>query len=129
VLFYFNLILKPSKIYIMLYNMTPHAITLLDEDYNVSKVIEPSGRTIRLKQDTRKAGFSVDDIPITKTEYQVDFLISEESIGLPAYELGTFYIVSQLVKNALPEREDLLVPAQMVRMADGTIVGCRSLGI
>ena len=113
----------------MLYNMTPHAITLLDEDYNVSKVIEPSGRTIRLKQDTRKAGFSVDDIPITKTEYQVDFLISEESIGLPAYELGTFYIVSQLVKNALPEREDLLVPAQMVRMADGTIVGCRSLGI
>lgn len=109
--------------------MTPHPITILGDDNSIVRVIEPSGRTIRLKQDTRKAGFSVDDIPITKTEYQVDFLVSEESIGLPAYELGTFYIVSQLVKNALPERKDLLVPAQMLRMADGTILGCRSLGI
>lgn len=32
------------------------------------------------------------------------------------------------VKNACPVRKDLLVPAEVVRDADGNIVGCKSLG-
>lgn len=39
-----------------------------------------------------------------------------------------YYIVSQLVKSALPDREDLLVPAEVVRDEQGHIIGCRSLG-
>ena len=52
-----------------------------------------------------------------------------EPEGLPAYEEGTFYIVSQIVKSALPYRTDLLVPAEMVRDAAGNVVGCKSLGL
>jgi agmatine/peptidylarginine deiminase len=113
----------------MLLNMTPHAVNILNDDNTVNTIIEPSGRTIRLKQDTVNAGFTVDDIPVTITKYHVDFVVSDEAIGLPNYELGVFYIVSQLVKNALPEREDLLVPAQIVRDTNNNILGCRSLGI
>ena len=51
-----------------------------------------------------------------------------EPVGLPEPEVGTCYIVSQLVKNALPERDDLVVPAEVVRDADGNIIGCKSLG-
>lgn len=109
--------------------MTPHPINILGENYDVIKIIEPSGKLIRLKQDTRKAGFTIDDIPVTKTVYHTDFLLDGDSIGLPEQELGTFYIVSQLVKNALPEREDFLVPAQVVRDKDNNVLGCRSLGV
>ena len=45
-----------------------------------------------------------------------------------AYPL-TYYIVSQIIKSRFPEREDLLVPAEMQRDNDGNIIGCRSLGI
>jgi hypothetical protein len=33
------------------------------------------------------------------------------------------------VKSALPERIDLLVPAEMVRDKEGNIIGCQSLGV
>lgn len=51
-----------------------------------------------------------------------------EPVGLPEPKLGTCYIVSQLVKNALPERDNLVVPAKVVRNAAGNIIGCKSLG-
>jgi hypothetical protein len=45
------------------------------------------------------------------------------------FEIKTYYIVSQLVKSALPNRCDLLVPAEVQRDEKGNIIGCRSLGI
>jgi len=101
--------------------MTPHPITILDESNNIIRSI-PSDGLIRLKTSTVSAGFTVDDVNITKTQFG-------EPQGLPNYELGKFYVVSQLVKNAFPEREDLLVPAEVVRDENGQIIGCRSLGI
>jgi len=105
-----------------LINMTPHPIHIVGADNQVLVTIPKGDSLIRLKANTIDAGFTVNDIPITKTEYS-------EPIGLPEYHLGTFYIVSQLVKSALPDREDLLVPADVVRDNDGNIIGCRSLGI
>lgn len=105
-----------------LINMTPHDITIVDVNGNIIKVIPASGKLIRLAQFTVNAGFTVDDVPITKTSYS-------EPNGLPDYELGKFYIVSQLIKSAIPYREDLLVPAEMVRDDKGNILGCKSLGI
>lgn len=105
-----------------LINMTPHDITIVDVNGNIIKVIPASGKLIRLAQFTVSAGFTVDDVPITITSYS-------EPNGLPDYELGKFYIVSQLIKSAIPYREDLLVPAEMVRDDKGNILGCKSLGI
>lgn len=105
-----------------LVNMTPHPINIVDAENQIVKVIPASGNLIRLSASTVDAGLTVDDIPVSKTVFG-------NPEGLPEYQLGTFYIVSQLVKSALPSREDLLVPAEVVRDTQGNIIGCRSLGI
>jgi len=102
------------------FNFTPHAIHICDGDGAVQRTIEPSG-LVRLKATTVVAG-QIDGIPVTATEFG-------QSEGLPEFQAGTYYIVSQLVKSALAFRTDLLVPAEVVRDSQGMIVGCKSLGI
>jgi len=102
-------------------NLTPHPIHLVDEDNNVIRTFAPAG-LVRLKAATVDAGFTVDDCKVTRTVFG-------EPVGLPEYQFGQFYIVSQLVKSALPTREDLLVPAEVVRDQNGNILGCKSFGI
>ena len=102
--------------------MTPHPVTILDVDKKtVLRTIESSG-LIRLQSYTVSAGFTVDGCRITRTEFG-------KPEGLPDEKLGINYIVSQLVKSALPNRSDLLVPAEVVRDEKGNIIGCCSLGI
>lgn len=104
-----------------LLNFTPHPVTIVDDENNVIKTIQSSG-LIRLKASTVKTGIEIDNVVITTTHFG-------EPEGLPEYEEGVFYIVSQLVKSALTERKDLLVPAEVVRDEKGNILGCKSLGI
>jgi hypothetical protein len=96
-------------------NMTPHDINI------INGATIPSSGTIRLKAETVPAG-QINGINLTKTVYS-------EPVGLPEIKEGTLYIVSQLVKTALPDRVDLLVPAEVVRDDKGNIIGCKSLGI
>lgn len=101
-------------------NLTPHDITIYDEIMRVVKVI-PSSGVVRLSSKIVGVA-NADGIRITKTCYG-------EPEGLPKFKNGTYYIVSQLVKAALPKRKDLLVPAEVVRDENGNVLGCRSLGI
>lgn len=104
-----------------LLNLSPHPIHIVDAEKNVLKTIESSG-LVRLKTSTVPAGFSICDVPVTKTVFG-------EPEGLPEFQEDTFFIVSQLVKSALPNRTDLLVPAEVLRDEKGNIIGCMSLGI
>lgn len=45
--------------------------------------------------------------------------------GLPDPRLHTLYIVSTIVQQACPGRDDLVAPHDIVRDAEGVIVGCR----
>ncbi len=106
----------------MIINTTPHPIQILD-DNNVCVKVFPKGEfTIRLSSSTVDAGFEVEGIKVTTTKYG-------EVTGLPEYHPFVYYIVSAMVKSALPNRTDLLVPAEQVRDSNGLIIGCRSLGI
>jgi hypothetical protein len=103
-------------------NLTPHPIHLLDTDNKILRTFESEG-LVRLKSNTVSAGFTVDECPITRTEFG-------NPEGLPDQVLNDYYfIVSQLVKSALPERKDLIVPAEVVRDDKGNIIGCKSFGI
>lgn len=102
-------------------NMTPHKVTILDENNLIITEIPPSGKTIRLTVKIQQIG-EYAGIPISKSVFG-------EPIGLPEFVPGYNYIVSQLVKAAFPERIDLLVPAEMQRDNSGNIIGCRSLGM
>ena len=103
-------------------NKTPHPIHIVDATGEVVKTLPlcPKEELIRLASETVSAG-EVAGVPLSKTVFG-------EPTGLPPFQEGTYYVVSQLVKSALPERGDLLVPAEMVRDERGQIIGCRSLG-
>jgi len=99
----------------MIINMTPHPVNIVD-----GITIPASGQQIRLAVITQP-GVPIDGVPTSTTVFGAP-------VGLPDYQEGVFYIVSQLVKSACPGRNDLLVPADVVRDNKGQIVGCRSLG-
>jgi hypothetical protein len=102
-------------------NLTPHPIHVVNAEGTVLKTYQSEG-VVRLKATTVHAGFTIDGVPVTQTEFGTPE-------GLPLFEEGTFLIVSQLIKSALPGRKDLVVPAEVVRDANGNILGCRSFGI
>jgi hypothetical protein len=107
-------------------NMTSHPVTVLGEKNEVLKIFEPSGVEVRLNQRT-VPGELLDGLPTSHSVFG-------EAENLPDEQEGTFYIVSQLIKNApsLRDRNDLLVPTDLVKdtTEDGkTIIkGCKSLG-
>jgi hypothetical protein len=46
--------------------------------------------------------------------------------GMPQPRQGTYYLVSQLIQSALPDRDDLLVPDSTLKRADRSVVGARA---
>lgn len=104
---------------IVIKNYTPHPINICNNQGEIVKTFKSEG-LIRLKSETVKDG-EINDISISKTVFG-------QPEGLPSFQEGIYYIVSQLVKNALPDRKDLLVPAEVLRDDSGKIIGCQSLG-
>ena len=99
-------------------NLTPHDVNIVGD---VNRTYPRSGDLVRLRTIVKDCDPLPDGTPTTRTVFL-------DPQGLPDYQEGTYYIVSQLVKSALPDRTDLLVPADVVRDDSGNIVGCRSLG-
>lgn len=112
-------------------NKTPHDVNIMEEIEGMEgsvkahkkvRVYESDGKPIRLTMETVPYDIFPDGTLLTHTTFgEVD--------GLPEEEEGVFYIVSQMVKSALSDRGDLLVPAEIVRDGRGVIIGCKSLGI
>lgn len=107
----------------MIINMTPHDVNIIDARGNILKTFEPSGNLIRLSAKVERYG-KFGNLPIPKSR-----TIYGQAEGLPDRADGIYYIVSQLVKNALQYRTDLVVPAEVVRDEKGNIIGCQSLGL
>lgn len=105
----------------MIVNLTPHEVTILDEDNTILRVIVPSGEVARLSTET-KIMEPIDGIAITKTVFN-------SVVGLPEEKEDVFFIVSQMIKNSplCRDRKDLLVPSEVIR-DKGKVLGCRSLG-
>ena len=100
-------------------NYTPHDVNVVNSEEKVIITYESVGEA-RCEQETTVIGY-INNIPITETSFG-------EVYGLPEPKENTFYIVSRLVRQALPDREDLLVPNDVVRDATNkTIIGCKSL--
>lgn len=103
-------------------NYTPHTITICGDDGAVVREIPSSG--VARVTTTSVNLPSVDGIPVVATEYG-----SVE--GLPEPQEGVALIVSMIVATALPNRSDLYRPdtgpANVVRDADGRIIGVKAL--
>ena len=90
-------------------NATPHGIDLVGAEGEPVLTIPPSGLVARCRATTRPAG-----------------VLSAVADGT-VIEVPTSVTVFGEVED-LPDRADLLVPAEMVRDGDGRILGARSLG-
>ena len=102
-------------------NKTPHDIHIMDAEGNVLRTYPRGNGEIRIALKTIRIGVLDDGTPLSQAVYG-------EPVGLPEYDRNILYIVSQIVKAACPERQDLLVPSEFVRDANGVIIGCKSLG-
>lgn len=102
-------------------NLTPHEITLVDNNDKVIAIFPPSGNIARVSARTIRVA-SINNIPISTTSYG-------EVEGLPEPNDNEVYIVSSLVAQRCQSRKDIFIPNESVRDEKGRIIGCRSLGI
>jgi hypothetical protein len=100
-------------------NATPHAVKVVDDNGSVVKEFPPE-ILVRVSSSTEVIG-TLAGVPISHTTYG-------DVEGLPEEAQGVYYIVSAMVRAALPDRKDLLVPSQQVRDDAGRVVGCKTLG-
>jgi hypothetical protein len=93
-------------------NYTPH-------DINIGNVIISSSGNARVSEEINVVD-SLNDVDIISKKLGV-------VTGLPDEKHKQFIIVSLMVAQALPEREDLLIPGELVRDNTGKIIGCKNL--
>lgn len=103
-------------------NRTEHQVTI----YNTIGIETPdmvlekyAGEPIRVSCESRKVDV-IEGIDIYEVVYG-------EVTGLPEFEEGVYYVVSAMVRQALPHRKDLLSPGQLIRNEAGQPVGCLGL--
>lgn len=100
-------------------NLTPHKVTIVNNDNTIKAEFESQG-IARCYQQTTIVG-NINGINITSTVFG-------DVTDLPDEKPNTFFIVSRLVLNACKDtRSDLLVPNELIRDANGNIIGCKSL--
>ena len=101
-------------------NTTPHNVNICDDNGKVVNTFPKSDNPIRLETSTNRLG-DINGIPVSNVVFGGTIL--------PIFCTDTYFIVSALVKNAYPDRQDFLVPHDLVRDADGNIIGCKGFSI
>lgn len=102
-----------------LVNLCPHPISLRHPDG--TETVIPSEGNARVSVNYRQARtieLGGHAVPVIEGKYG-------DVAGLPEPVGGCIYIVSHMVRMALPKRADLWSPADMIRDASGTVVACR----
>ena len=140
--------MKKTKIHkdVNIINCTPHDIVFIveshidDEFYAIEKfIIKKSGIIPRLKEVERKIDTFKTNVTrerdIEEDGYDngwnlyIDIMKKSftEIEGLPEPKENTYYVVSALVAGAAKNRNDLLIPNDIIRDEEGRIIGCKNL--
>ena len=96
----------------MIINLCAHDVNEL----NSGVCFPPSGIVARLERKDEFVGF-IDGVPVTRTSFG-------KVNNLPEQKDGVYYIVSKHVADALPDRNDLLVPGPVMRDKNHFPIGC-----
>ena len=106
-----------------LVNLTPHPFNLVDSNGDIVLSLDGADNPPRVDvQDSFDQTIQVDgnDVDVFQNSYG-------DVQNLPDPQDGVLYIVSRMVVNACPDRDDLVIPNDLVRDDDGNIVGCQNL--
>ena len=95
-------------------NLTPHDITFINSEGEYETFVT-SGEVARVEQFL----FAIPD-----TKYNLKSCVKGCVEGLPKQDINTVYIVSAMVREAEPDRDDLWSPTSFVRDEEGRIIGC-----
>lgn len=111
----------------MLRNFTPHPVNVKTHDGNWISIPPDDAGPARI----RYRSMEVTQIEVTDPECGTHFvpLVTQQLasiIGLPVERQGDLLIVSRTVAAEADYRQDLVVPADLVRDANGRIVGCHA---
>ena len=105
-------------------NLTPHALNLMPAGPAGPVVtIPPSGQVARCAVDRVQVNtVAVDGIavPVNQTRFG-------EVSDLPDPQPDTIFVVSALVAQAVPDRQDVFITDDAVRDEQGRIIGARAL--
>jgi hypothetical protein len=101
-----------------LVNLTPHAVSLLCEDGS-SLTLDPAGYAPRRVANRRELGV-LNGLRVVSTTFGA-------VEGLPEPQPGVVFIVSALVAEGSPEREDLASPGEAIRDQQGRVIGALGL--
>lgn len=105
-------------------NLTPHALNLMPEGPDGPTVtIPPSGIVARCTVDRVQVDTVTVDgisIPVNQTQFGT-------VTGLPDPQPDTIFVVSALVAQAVPDRQDVFIVDDAVRDDQGRIIGAKAL--
>lgn len=104
-------------------NLTPHVIDIV-VDGAVVVSIAPEGSVARVAETMRND----DSIAVGGVSVSLQLVESQHVMGLPDPRPGVLYVVSRIVAERLPDRDDVVFPYTLVRNDDGVVIGCGSFG-
>ena len=107
-----------------MFNLTPHAVNLMDDNNTVIATFTPAGIVARAKQVNTLIG-TVDANGVPVPVYRAVYGAIE---NLPEPKEGCVYLVSALTAQAAKGRDDVYVTMDPVRDDQGRIIGCRAFG-
>jgi len=109
-------------------NLTPHDITILNEQKEVVKTVLKSGKVARLDSDKIRIPTinSPNNIPFFETRYGIPVLLSLEDKNyralLPERKTDVIYIVSSIFRSGY-DHPDLWQPGELVLDDKGQPIG------
>ncbi len=105
-----------------LLNLTPHTVSLFDATgENLLVSIEPTAPAARCSVNNVQVG-AANGVPLFASTYG-------EVIDLPEPREDTIYVVSLIVRQAMPARTDLASPGELIRDTDGKPIGAKGLAV
>jgi hypothetical protein len=103
-----------------LVNLTPHTLNLIAADGSTVDV-PPSGNIARVSS-TSAIVATVNGINISRQTFG-------KVMDLPDAQDDVVYIVSRMVKDRVPDRDDVVVPGVPFRDTDGKVIGAWGLSL
>ena len=116
----------------MIINLTPHTINVRRDDGSFV-AFQPSGQVARVTVSLAPVDVFDYSKALQELSLADGILISSQEFGvvtgLPDPETDTLYLVSALVRTAVPHRFDVLSPGELIRNEAGQPIGCDGLTV
>ena len=101
-----------------LVNLTPHLISIVTPSGTVT--VPPSGTVARVTKTSSPVTLPGVDVPLVTLAWG-------GLEGLPEPDGESLFVTSALVREAVPGRQDVASPGDLVRDAAGQPIGCQGL--